>query len=517
MSGFNVRAPARGPIISTGQTGTTFEGATAFARDTKSELLLAAVSNFNEDQFYEKADARMARVAPLMHKVAVADPEWVIGFLGWLRNTANLRSVGIALAAEAVAARLNVPVRGDNRRIVAASMRRLDEPGEFLGYWHSRFGRKVPSAVKRGINDVLESSLTEYNWLKWRGKGARGAFSIADVMNLTHPKPSGVTQEALFEAIIADAYGREFSTASLQMVGTRSTWLHSAPDEQRRLLTNPEFVRTAGLTHEVVSGALGRLVASDWEALIPQMGFQAVLMNLRRMNEAGISERARGFIRERLRNEEKILASRMLPMRFLSAYRNAPLEFAGDLEFAANVILRNVPALPGRTLVLVDRSGSMQALLSAKGTLRRVDAASVFGSALALRADNADLVAYGTRTQVIPFRKGDSLLRLADQRADMGGTNTHDAVAHHYRGHDRIILLTDEQASRTYWGSNRDVFASLPGEVPTFTWNLAGYQHGHAEDGPKRFTFGGLSDAGMNMILPLERGIAQRWPWEEQR
>lgn len=519
MARFNTPAPARGPLVSERQaTSRTFEGAPGFLRDDKSTLFLGAVSFFNEDTFYETADARIQRLAPLVHKIAVADPTWIVGFVTWLRGTANLRSVSIMVAAEAVAARLNVPVHGHNRQIVAASMLRLDEPGEFLGYWINRFGRLIPSAVKRGINDVLAETLTEYNWLKWRGKGVKqGGFTVADVVAMTRPKARtlGVGREALYHAVIEDHYGREFSLVNLPTVRARQDFLKADRATQDVLLANSDFVRTAGLTHEVVSAAFGGLGPAEWNALIPTMGFQAVLMNLRRMHEAGIGDQARGWVRERLRNPDKIRSSRMLPIRFLSAYRNAPLEFAGDLEFAANVILDNVPSLSGRTLVLVDRSGSMQKQLSERGTLARVDAANIFGAALALRAERADLIAYGNVTQVLPFRKGDSLLRLADSPANLGGTNTEGAVQYHYNGHDRIVLLTDEQASGWGYGTSlKGVFKSVPQDVPCFTWNLAGYPTGHAPEGPKRFTFGGLSDAGMNLILPLERGITQRWPWQ---
>jgi hypothetical protein len=517
MSKFNTPAAGRTPIrgVATVATGTTHEGAAGFARDTKSELFLACVSNFVEDTFYERADQRTERIRHLIRQVAV-DPEWVRGFVGWLRGPANLRSVGIIVAAECVHARLAAGEAGHNREIVSACIGRADEAGEFLGYWVNRFGRKIPSAVKRGINDTL-AGLNEYAWLKWRGKGQRGNFSIADVINLTHPKPVGPEQEALFAAIIADAYGREFSTDRLPMLRSRGYFRTCTTEEKRRLIRDTGFAREAGLTHEFVGGALGKIDADAWAALLPTMGFQAVLMNLRRIHESGYDDAKNGYrIKSRLRDREAVAKSKMLPLRFLSAYRNAPLEYAGDLEVAANFVLANVPALPGRTLVLVDRSGSMYGPLSRKGTLTRIDAANVFGAALALRADAADLVAFGTNSKVVPFRKTDSLLRLADDQSPMGGTNTHDAVAHHYRSHDRIVLLTDEQATGWGWGAPRlnNVFAAIPDEVPTFTWNLAGYEVGHAPEGPNRHTFGGLTDLGMQMILPLEKGFQYGWPWE---
>lgn len=526
MSKWNTPAVARGPVTSTGVTGTTFEGAAGHGRDAKSELFLASVSNFNEDQFYENAGERLARMQPLIAEVAVSDPTWTLNLVRWLRSEANLRSVPTAIAADTVHYRLVGGFHGGNREFVTAAVARPDEAAEFLAYWTSQHGRKIPSAVKRGLGDVL-NGLTEYGWLKWKGKARRGNYSLADVINLVHPNPKDARQEALFGAVIADAYGREIpeeAIAHLPTLGARLEWAGMSAERKREVVGNVEFMRRAGLTHETVAGALGKIDAQTWAGLIPTMGFQALLMNLRRFDEAGIDDRTRTLVRSRLRDEEQVRKSRMYPIRFLSAYRNAPLEYAGDLEKAANHVLGNVPSLPGKTLILVDRSGSMAGALSAKGTLTRVDAANVFGAALALRAASADLVAFGSQSKVIPFRKGESLLRLADSRADMGGTNTHDAVAHHYRDHNRVIVLTDEQAHGpgqryNYWSRRYEmvggVFDSIPASVPCFTWNLAGYQHGHNEDGAKRFTFGGLSDAGMDLILPLERGISQRWPWEK--
>lgn len=90
-----------------------------------------------------------------------------------------------------------------------------------------------------------------------------------------------------------------------------------------------------------------------------------------------------------------------------------------------------------------------------------------------------------------------------------------------YNGHDRVILLTDEQNG--YFGYNRyynsgtvDVFEGVvPTNVPTFTWNLAGYEAAQAVNKPGRFTFGGLSDKGFQMIPLIERGFDTGWPWEK--
>lgn len=507
---------AKTPVRTTGERVATAEGGVGFAREAKADLFLSAVSDLTENTFYETVSARQERQRDLLRGIAVTDPEWVVGFIGWLRGTANMRTVAVTLAASAVKVRLDAGKTGFNRQIVATACLRADEPGEFLAHWLATYGRNVPMPVKRGLADAAARSYTEVAWLKWRGKGAKGSVSMADVLNLAHPSPRAPWQGPLFKAILDHSKGRTPVTEGLPTVTAREQFLLMPKDAQRSYLAGArgvEAVREAALTHEVIAGVLGKIPGDVWPALVPSMGYQALLMNLRRMVEDGVPYGLIEEVNRRLASAEEVGRSRMLPMRMLSAYRNAPIQFYAALEQAAQHSLANVPALPGRTLVLVDCSGSMAHRLSDKGTLSRMDAAAVFGAALALRADDATLVRFGTSSEVVPFRKrSESVLPLASRiSGDMYWTNTAEAVARHYAGHDRVIILTDEQAARS---KQEGVFASVPEKVHTFTWNLAGYRAAHAETSRYRHAFGGLSDAGFDLIRRVETGFAT-WPWED--
>ncbi|NED90580.1 TROVE domain-containing protein, partial [Streptomyces sp. SID11233] len=60
-----------------------------------------------------------------------------------------------------------------------------------------------------------------------------------------------------------------------------------------------------------------------------------------------------------------------------------------------------------------------------------------------------------------------------------------------------------------------EVNTAIPAAVPMYTWNLAGYERGHAPSGGRnRHAFGGLTDAAFRMIPLLERGRDAAWPWE---
>lgn len=505
------------PLATTGARTINHQGGVGFLRDEKTELFLTAVSSLNEDTFYESAKDRRGRIAKLI-KATSQDTEWTLGLVTWLRKEAGLRTIPSIIAAHSVKARLDKGISGSNRYIISAALGRMDENAEILAYWMETFGRTIPSAVKRGVADSFLRGLNQGSYLKWRGKANRGAVSLVDVINLTHPKPQTDEQASLLKLIVDEAYGNVTDTSGLSIIEARDHVLAHPAEAIVKMLTGPDaqsIIEEASLTHEVIAGAIGKIPAEVWENLVPHMGYKALRMNLRRIHEAGVSDDTIDAITARLKDAEVIRKSNPMPIEFLAAFRNAPLDFAPAIQRAANYSLENVPALKGRTLILVDTSYSMSDKLSARGTLSRLEAARVFGAALAIRAENPTLVTFGSESEEIKV-KGKDLLRVAESITNLeSGTDTHGAIDRHYSGHDRVIVITDEQPGYSYWGSRKgDVFANIPENVPTFTWNLAGYQTGHSEIKVNRYTFGGLTDKGFQMIPLLEAGLNQGWPWE---
>lgn len=508
-------------------SGSTHEGGTGYARDVKSELFLLAVANMvGENAFYESAEKRDTRYAELIQKATIADPDWTARFLRWLRNEANMRTASLVGAAEFAKARKDAGLDGMSRQVIDSVMQRADEPGEMLAYWTSIHGKNVPKPVKRGLADAAARLYNERSFLKW-DSDARG-FRFADVLELGHPKPKDATQDALFEHVLDSRFNpdREIP-AELGTLAVRAelmSWgVKKRHDLFHRPAAAPTVLRNAGMTWEALAGWLqGPLTKEAWEAVIPSMGYMALLRNLRNFDEAGVSDDVAGEVVARLADPEQVAKSRQLPMRFLSAYRAAPsLRWAYPLEQAMTHSLSNIPELGGRTLVLVDTSGSMNSGFSKDGTLMRWDAATLFGISLAARCAHADVVSFsngyfgGDGTKVFPSQKGESVLRAVERwKANGffigGGTDTSGAIQRHFRSgfHDRVVILTDEQAA---YG---DVGRAIPASVPLYTWNLAGYGRGHAPSGSRnRHTFGGLTDQAFRMVPLLEAGDNADWPF----
>ncbi|MGW2273261.1 TROVE domain-containing protein [Streptomyces yangpuensis] len=537
MARFNLRAlvkpaPAAptSPVRSTGPARTA-EGGPGHLRDPRSELFLLAVANFvTQRTAYESGQARDDRFAGLVRTLAVQDPVWTAGLLGWMRQEANLRTASLVGAAEYVKARLDAGATDtdgpSNRRVVDSVLRRADEPGELLAYWTATYGRNVPKPVKRGIADAVRRLYSGTSLLKYDTDSR--AYRFGDVLNLVHasPDPDRPWQGELFRY----ALDRRHNPQSAQVpAGNRTLAAHRAlmelpVSERRGVVLAPdgaERLAAAGMTWEALAGWLqGPLDAAAWEAVIPSMGAMALLRNLRNLrnfDEAGVSDAVAAQVAAKISDPEAVARSRQFPFRYLAAYRHAPsLRWAYPLEQALGHALANVPALPGRTLVLVDRSGSMWSPLSDRSRLNRADAAAVFGAALALRAERADLVQFGTTSAAVPHTRGESVLKVLERFGELGGTYTAQAVKKHYRDHDRVLIVTDEQAAS--YGYSGDPAELVPSEVPVYTWNLAGYRVGHAPSGSaNRHTFGGLTDAAFRMVSLIEAGRNADWPWLQTR
>lgn len=526
MSKFNSATQVR-PVVSTTGGGfissasqtadtTTHEGGSGYTRTDKSELFLFAVSDFfSEGSFYEDKTSRNDRVVSLARKVAVEDLDWTTRFVRWLRTEANMRTVSLVIALEGAKGLIDAHIPG-GRGLVSAAILRADEPGEALAYWTSRYGKNIPKSVKRGIADAAASVYTERSLSKY--DTATKGFRFADVIQLTHVVPATPVKASLYKYALDRRYNSGASVpADLRLLVARQQFLANSGTQIRSWARDGSLsarIAEAGLTWEVLSSVIsGGMDAEAWEAVIPSMGYMALLRNLRNFLNAGVSDHTLRSVAQRIADPEEVARSRQLPMRFLSAYRATQnsLVFATALDQALNASLKNVPVLKGRSLILVDRSGSMSWTTSKNSDLNFADTASIFGSALALRAESADLVQFGTNHRVVIFSKGDSILPLLKKFSDLGGTNTAKAVRANFNNHDRVIIITDEQVWGGWAGS--DPTDEVPSKVPVYTWNLAGYKAGHGPTNYKRITIGGLSDASFATIGLIESGLNANWPF----
>lgn len=510
---------------------TTHEGGLAETYKPKSELFMTAISTLaGEDTFYEKGEDRLERVRGLVHKVTKKDPEWVEQFAVWLRGPdANIRTLSLIIAAEYVKA------GGPNgRRIVSGVCQRADEPAEILAYWAEKYGYpegtdtfplpspKIPQAIRKGLSDAAQKLYNEYSVQKYNG--ASRDVRMANVLNLVHPKPRSAEQGQLFKYIIDSSIeDREVSTEGLPMIEA-SLKLRATPESKRRaLLDDPEVFKAAGWTWEDISGWVpDGMDKAAWEAIIPNMGYMALLRNLRNFEAAGIGVKSRNYVRSYLTDPENVAKSRQFPYRFLSAYKNVgSSDYGSAIADALDLSVNNIVGFEGNTLILVDTSGSMGGGgyygVSGRSSIAPVEIGALFGAALYKRSvqagGNVNLVAYATTSQEVKPSKSTGVLQMIDtiRKKNTGyGTEHWKAVSKHYAGHDRVVIFTDVQA--------HDSPNATISKIPFIhTFDLGGYGRAPLGTGRKngRFSYGGFTDSTFRLMNVLEKSDGQ-WPWESQ-
>lgn len=476
------------------------------ASDAHVELFNTAVSGLLEDKFYEKSSDTIRRLQALVPK---CDPRWLQDFIGWLRVGANLRSASIVLAAEYVKA--GFP---NGRQVVASAIRRPDEMGEMLGYWHSRYGRKLPASLKRGIADATTSLVNENALLRYDGQNR--AFRLGDIIEIVHPSPKADWQSDLFrfaldrrrhpEVVVPESLSKVRATLALDEV-------------PKDLRTDEMFLSLLGETDadfswERASTWLGRpLTKATWEGLVPTMGYTALIRNLRNFEQAGVDP---SLVIPRLVDPELVSRSRILPYQLLQAYRNIDGDvYRVALQDAADLALQNLPQFEGHWLILVDRSGSMGYPVGegrSSNPLNRSYVAAFYGEALARRCEGADLYSYDTVAEQVQWKHSIPLLRAASSNkySPRGGTHTWTTVRQLVRPHHKgVIIITDEQAQ------DRDPGGSI---IPVVSWNVAGYNRHQAAHGTKnRYLVSGFSDTALKTLpAVIAFGSTGRWPWETE-
>jgi hypothetical protein len=178
-----------------------------------------------------------------------------------------------------------------------------------------------------------------------------------------------------------------------------------------------------------------------WESMLIEnrLGALALLRNVRNMQAAGVDPELVRYALEVIRVE------RVLPFRFIAAARHAP-QWEPWIEQAMFASLSGQLRLAGKTILLVDVSGSMDAKLSARSEMQRMDAAA--GLAVLLReiAEKVSIYTFSDALAAVPARRGFALRDAIVHSQPHGGTQLGRALNELRERGDRLIVITDEQS-----------------------------------------------------------------------
>lgn len=375
----------------------TAEGAAAARIGPEQELRRTVASCLLwEDGFYESGASIADRIKSLVPKCR---PEFVAACAFEARTKMKLRHAPLLLVREMA--------RHPQHRLLVSKLladviQRADELTEFLSiYWLDGKDQPLSKQVKTGLAAAFgkfnEYALAKYN----RG----GAVKLRDVLFLCHAKPKDAEQAALWKKLV---------DGKLETPDTWEVQLSGGADKRE--------------TFE-------RLMAEG------KLGALAYLRNMRNMKESGVSRDLVDFY------ANKVDIARVLPFRFIAAARAVP-EWEDMIEPMMLRACEGREKLTGKTIVLLDVSGSMDASISSKSDLQRIDAAC--GVAILLRelCEQVEVFTFSNAVVQVAPRRGFALRDAIVHSQQHGGTYLGRAVeAISTTQYDRLIVLTDEQSA----------------------------------------------------------------------
>jgi hypothetical protein len=235
--------------------------------------------------------------------------------------------------------------------------------------------------------------------------------------------------------------------------------------------------------------------------------YAELLHDLPRLERADLDAEALGQLAARLADADEVAASGLTPHDLWIAYRHSgAVLFAPELATALQHSLASVPALPGRTLVLVDTSGSMAAPVDGNDGVRAFEIGAVFAAAVADAArragGSADLVLYGHEAE--PHAIAPTVVRTVDDVAAHIGELGHVAelwanASTWYDGHDRVMVFTDVAEDPA--GAPEDV-RHWP--CPIYVFDLRGRGRDHNDHHGRRHVFAGFSGRAYRRLAALD-------------
>ena len=346
-----------------------------------------------ESNFYEDGMSIADRIDCLCDRVS---PETIAEVAIEARRDHHLRHVPLLLLC-------GLARRGSGRIVsdtVAEVISRADELAELLAiYW--RNGRApLSNPLRRGLAKAF-TKFNEYELAKYAGKTK--AISLRDVMFLCHPKPKSESQARVF---------MELANNTLRSPDTWEVSLSAGGDKKE--------------TFE-------RLIREQ------KLGYLALLRNLRNMRDAGCDMQLVEAAILLRRGAEKVL-----PFRFVAAARAVP-SLEQSLDIAMSASINALPRLSGKTIVLVDVSGSMWSLLSLRSDLSRMDAAASLASVV--NAEDLRVFSFSDDVVEVPPRRGMAGVDAIIGSQSHCGTKLGHAVSRiNAMPHDRLIVISDEQS-----------------------------------------------------------------------
>lgn len=444
----------------------TYEGGTGYTRDINEALMNFMFSSYLADQYYESAEKQQARYMELLDAVSAQEGyDFVAKLADFARNELGMRSTS-ALAM----AYLNDKTFDDKRKKYANFFHRPDDVAEVFGAIDA-IGQKRSHALVRGAGDYL-STLKDYSLGKYKMSGR--TYNMYDLINITHAWSPTI---------------QKYKNGTLVSPDTWEVKISTAKSEEEK--------------------------DQEWKRLVEEgkLGYMALLRNLRNIRESGM--RAGFWTNEwifnnlllQLTNREAIKKSMVFPYRIYACAKalvrdgslynnwgNIPIILLQALDSAFRISIENMPKLDGKSLVVLDVSGSMESPFSENSIFSIKEISAVYACAVYV-GSNCDFYKFGNHYKKQDFDKTTTVFNIIDvmmTNDDCGyGTEIVPVFEHLVdinQSYDRIFLFSDMQVmegsgySYYYHRSNatpqgilKTYYQTIGHQIPIYSFDCGNY------------------------------------------
>jgi 60 kDa SS-A/Ro ribonucleoprotein len=427
-------------------------GGQAYTRSPKAALAQLAATGTFHDTCYTSAKTQLAEIEGL---VAQVDAEFLAKLAVYSRHTAFMKDMPAYLCA--VLAKRDVG-------LLAKVFDKVIDNGKMLRNFvqmvrsgvtgRKSLGTRPKKLVAAWLNNASDAQLL--------AASIGNSPSLADVIRLSHPCAKDKTRDAFFKYILGGGYVKE-----------------DLPDNVKALeaFRKGEAVTVPKVPFELLTSL--PLSREDWTGIALNASWTQLRMNLNTFDRQGVFSGKKTItdkLARKLGDAEEVARAKVFPYQIMTAYLNTkesvPPVLQEALQDALEHAIMNVPCFDEEVAVLLDTSGSMTQPVTgyretATTSVRCIDVASLFASAILRQNPTATIVPFDTRVHKAKLNARDSVVTNGTRLAAFGGGGTDCGMALRHLNSEKaaaklVVYVSDNESwvsSARYRNRGTDVMA----------------------------------------------------------
>lgn len=400
------------------------ESAPAYKLAPKHALAQLAATGCMNRTFYASAEEQLAKVLELCAQV---EPEFIAKTAIFCRERGHMKDMPALLCAVLSVRDRALLVRVFGRVIDNGKMLR-----NFVQIMRSGVtGRKsLGTMPKRCVREWFDARDVDAIFTSSVGQSP----SFADILKMTHPKPTTPERASLYGYMIGKTHDVE---ALPQIVRDFETFKASTLARG-----------VASITTDVPRVPFQMLTAlnlgqGEWAEIARTASWTMTRMNLNTFARHGVFEVAgmTELIAARLRNPELVRRARVFPYQLMTAFvaagKGVPEPMREALQDAMEIATENVPEIAGKVYVFPDVSGSMHSPITghragATSAVRCIDVAALIAATVLRKNARAEIIPFEADAVEVRLNARDSVMTNAEKLARLpcGGTNCSAPLRH---------------------------------------------------------------------------------------